>query len=414
MAEKSEELKTVDEKLTQAKELFARGSRNYLVKAYNDAADDLSQVCNIYEEVYGQLSDELGMPYLLYAKTLIALAEDENKVLSVPEEQNDDDDDEEDDEVDEEAEDDKGAKSEGAELKIEAELTSNETDGDSKLQEGNDKSQDTGASSNGNAKTENVNGNHEQGDTSKPTNSNNAAEPGTSNEVDGDNEENEIEEDDGANLQVAWELLELAVKIFERQGEPALGKLADAYNELAGVSFENSHFDAAIVDYQKSLNIHMKLPDDNRRIVAEIHYKIGLAHLMQNSFDDCIRELKKAAELMDEEIEEEKQKENPSEKQKDTIKDLEEAKQDILAKITEVEETKTQSIEEVRNELSKIMSTDPKTADGAGPSSCASGTNGSSAADKPKPTDISHLIKRKKPDSASNDVAVSPAKRPAV
>lgn len=65
MAEKSEELKTVDEKLTQAKELFARGSRNYLVKAYNDAADDLSQVCNIYEEVYGQLSDELGMPYLL-------------------------------------------------------------------------------------------------------------------------------------------------------------------------------------------------------------------------------------------------------------------------------------------------------------------------------------------------------------
>lgn len=101
--------------------------------------------------------------------------------------------------MDEEAQDDKGAKSEGAELKIEAELTSNETDGDSKLQEGNDKSQDTGASSNGNAKTENVNGNHEQGDTSKPTNSNNAAEPGTSNEVDGDNEENEIEEDDGVS-----------------------------------------------------------------------------------------------------------------------------------------------------------------------------------------------------------------------
>lgn len=48
-----------------AKELYCNGSRNFLVKNYSEAADQLSQVCAIYEELYGELSDELGMPYLL-------------------------------------------------------------------------------------------------------------------------------------------------------------------------------------------------------------------------------------------------------------------------------------------------------------------------------------------------------------
>lgn len=41
MAEKPEELETPEEKLQRAKELFGRGSRNYYVKAYSEAADDL-------------------------------------------------------------------------------------------------------------------------------------------------------------------------------------------------------------------------------------------------------------------------------------------------------------------------------------------------------------------------------------
>lgn len=44
MAEKPEDLVTTDEKIAQAKELYARGCRNYYVKSYNDAAEDLSQV----------------------------------------------------------------------------------------------------------------------------------------------------------------------------------------------------------------------------------------------------------------------------------------------------------------------------------------------------------------------------------
>lgn len=54
-----------EEKILKGKELFSQGSRNFLVKSYDEAADELSQVCQIYEEVYGELADELGQPLLL-------------------------------------------------------------------------------------------------------------------------------------------------------------------------------------------------------------------------------------------------------------------------------------------------------------------------------------------------------------
>lgn len=44
MAEKPEELETQEEKLQRAKEMFGRGSRNYYVKAYSEAADDLRYI----------------------------------------------------------------------------------------------------------------------------------------------------------------------------------------------------------------------------------------------------------------------------------------------------------------------------------------------------------------------------------
>lgn len=94
-------------------------------------------------------------------------------------------------------------------------------------------------------------------------------------------------------------------------------------------------------------------------------------------------------------------------------------------------------MEEVKLELAKLMG-NPTANDGAGPSSSSSSTGASSkavaAATEPtsapasgsgtataaaaasKPTDISHLIKRKKPETAPTDPAeqCSPAKRPAV
>lgn len=92
MAEKPEDQFNSEEKIAKAKELFSRGTRNYYVKSYSEAADDLSEASKLFGEEYGVDGEELGEVYLLYAKSLIAVGQEENKLIDVPEEDEDDDD----------------------------------------------------------------------------------------------------------------------------------------------------------------------------------------------------------------------------------------------------------------------------------------------------------------------------------
>lgn len=250
------------------------------------------------------------------------------------------------------------------------------------------------------------------------------AQPGPSTSTNGGEQaeatEDDEEEKGGGNLEVAWEILELAVKIFEAQGEKGYDNLSECYSELAGISFENTHFSEAINDYKKSLAVYKKTGKSDSRLVAEIFYKIGLCHVMLNEFDDSVKSFREACGELDKVIEQEKAKEQNDET-KATIKDLEETKQEIADKIADVEEAKKTSIEEVKRELSKLMNGGGSANGfdaGAGPSSSsAAATNGSSSSSSKsaeKPTDISHLIKRKKPDTTTTEVEGSPAKKTAV
>lgn len=95
MAEKPEDQISREEKIAKAKELYGLGCRNYYVKKYSDAADDLSEASKLLGEEYGVDGDELGEVYLLYAKALIAIGQEENKLIEVPENDGEDEDDDE-------------------------------------------------------------------------------------------------------------------------------------------------------------------------------------------------------------------------------------------------------------------------------------------------------------------------------
>jgi len=374
MAEKPEELETPEDKIARAKEMYCRGSRNYYVQAYQEAVDDLSEACSILAEHCGATADDCAMPYLIYAKTLIALAKDQNKVVDIP---------------DEEDEDGDGAPEGGEEEGDEDEDGSEEPENDEaeKAENAEEKT-----SENGDEQTcENGTANEEKnGDVNSDD-----AQAGPSN----------AEEEEDSGLQIAWEVLELAAIIFSRQGEGSLANLADALIELGGISMENSHFDVAVKDFLKSLDVFDKMKDPSKRHIAEVHFKIGLSYSFLNEFESSVVALKKAIELLDMEIETLKAKEQTEELAKD-IKDIEEIKQEIQDKITEVEEQKQESIEEVKRKLHSVLSHDANAEDSDGP--------GPSKANKPKPTDISHLIKRKKPEDATAEIEGSPAKRPAL
>ncbi|KAH8359426.1 hypothetical protein KR093_006550 [Drosophila rubida] len=452
-----------EDKILKGKELFSQGSRNFLVKSYDEAADELSQVCQIYEEVYGELADELGQPLLLYAKSLIAMALDENKVIDVPDEAADDDDedvdDDDDDNEDGESNDEKPAKANGATngkklesikegtASDEADSTGDADNSSADKKDGSSKPPtgvDEVSSSNGNVaaasnnEDERPSTSNGNGDVTAST-SNGAA---ASMDVD---QEDDNEEGDGegvsGSLQLAWEILEAAAKIFSRQGLSGLPYLADVQTELANIEFENGILDAAREDYEKALKIHDELPNKNRRALAELHYKIGLTYLMQQLNKEGAAALRNSSVLIEEEITESKAKENLTEREKSNMLDLEETRQEILVKIQEIEETQAQTIAEVRAALDSYIKPMSSSSAGAGAedaaassstaaaaangaaSSSSSSTTGTSAASSSaissssaKPTDITHLIKRKKPEEPSSEAEAlcSPAKRAAV
>lgn len=210
----------------------------------------------------------------------------------------------------------------------------------------------------------------------------------------------------------------MAVKILEKRGEVAYPELADAHMQLANISFENSFFEEAIKDYTKSFDIYLDLAEPNRRILAEIQYKIGLCYVMLNEMDQSVTSLRKACDIFDDEIDAEKAKDQ-TEDTKNSILDLEEIKQEIMNKIIDVEETKQQSMEDLKQELAKVIATGvgaSSASAGASTSASASGAGPSSTeANKPKPQDISHLIKRKKPEETQSvENGAPPSKKPSI
>lgn len=59
MAGGEAESQTREEQIAHAKELYARGYRNYVVGDFNEAAEDLSRSCELYAKLYGDESDEV-------------------------------------------------------------------------------------------------------------------------------------------------------------------------------------------------------------------------------------------------------------------------------------------------------------------------------------------------------------------
>jgi nuclear autoantigenic sperm protein len=433
MAEKPEDQFTSDEKIAKGKELYGRGCRNYYVKSYSEAADDLSEACKFYAEAYGVDGDELGDVYLLYAKALVAVGQEENKLIEVPENEDEDEPVEEDDgEMEQDGE---AAESNDASTPL-ADIPEDGKYFNAHLKKLNiyvhlsrlfisgllitfqhiNHDIISLLSSAEQSSTEKTNG-HANG-TSEPQPGPSGTAPTAENGDSNDSEENEGEaegDDEGGNLEVAWEVLQNAALIFQRQEDKGLAKLLDVYTEMANISIENGNFEIALDDYNRALTTYSCLDDDDRneRIAAEIHYKIGLCQSMLKLYDDSVKSFQKASEILASVIETEKSKEQ-TEDTAANIKDLEETLQEIQNKIIEIGDVKAEEVEKVKSELAKLYAgVNGQSADGAGTSSSGAGssTTKSPETDKPKPMDISHLIKRKKPDT---EVESSPAKKQAI
>ncbi|KAM9283598.1 nuclear autoantigenic sperm protein [Morus bassanus] len=212
----------------------------------------------------------------------------------------------------------------------------------------------------------------------------------------------ESEEDEIGNLELAWDMLELAKVIYKRQEtKEAQLHAAQAHLKLGEVSIESENYTQAIEEFQACLALQQKYLEAHDRLLAESHYQLALAYHYNSQFDEAVLQFGKSVEVIDKRMamltERIKKTESGSPEDEKEIEELKGLLPEIKEKIEDSKESqKSARVAElalkatlvgttsgfVQSEDSGSVSTIPvrKAADGA--SQCV--------------TDISHLVRKKR------------------
>ncbi|KAJ3599680.1 hypothetical protein NHX12_033636 [Muraenolepis orangiensis] len=198
----------------EAKKLIGTGNRHLVMGDVVSAVNVFQEACGILAARYGDTADECGEAFFLCGKSLLELARMENDVL--------------------------GNALEGVP----------ESEGEGKPENQNIESAD------------NLDDNEDDDDD------------------DDDDEDkanaNDQEEEDVGNLQLAWEMLEVAKFIYKRkENKEDQLMAAQAYLKLGEVSSESGNYPQALEDFQECLSLQLKHLPPHSRLLAESHYHVA-------------------------------------------------------------------------------------------------------------------------------------------
>ncbi|XP_066522793.1 nuclear autoantigenic sperm protein isoform X2 [Hoplias malabaricus] len=228
-----------------------------------------------------------------------------------------------------------------------------------------------------------------------------------------DKDEDKESEEDVGNLQLAWEMLEVAKVIYKRK-ESKEDQLmaAQIFLKLGEVGAESGNYTQALEDFQECLAIQLKYLPPHSRLLAETHYQLGttFSYTAQYSqaiehFTNSIKVIESRLAMLQEVID---KAEGPEVAKEEKI-ELEELKQ-LLPEITEkVEDAKDSqrtaaAASEAIHQTLGGASTSAFPAENGGPSTAsqiAVRPADSGASTKPA-SDISHLVRKKPVDSSSS------------
>lgn len=349
----------------EAEVLLAQGKRHLFIKDYPNAVGTLGDACAKLDEMYGYLADECADAYFCYGRALLELAREDSNVLGTEPEKEDSEDGEEEEGDEGEEEKDKLDKDGTSAEKVEKDGTAGKEN-----DENESKDKETPAD--------------ETIDTTKEGN------------------EDDEDKDNVDNLQLAWEVFELAKKIFERQN--AKGKLADTYLYLGEVQLESENYNGAIDDMKRCIEVQKEILPPDHREIAETYFQLGVAYSLSNEFDLAIINYKTSCEILENRIKnleengspKEETEKNPFYSVEKEVSEIKALLPEIKAKVADMEDFKQETIKRVM----ASFSVQPQSSDGAGPSSSSgqsvaptSSTNGSPS--KPA-NNISHLVRKKR------------------
>ncbi|XP_049515102.1 histone-binding protein N1/N2-like isoform X5 [Dermacentor silvarum] len=367
------EAKPKTEPSVEAAMLLFQGKRHLIVQDYTSAVVSLQEACELLAKLYGETGKECGEAYLCYGRALLELARQESDVLGDALESEEEKDDDEDDEED------------GEDKSQEGDSAENEEDAEEDLEKPEPALKE---------------------DTEPPP-----SEPGTSTGGPSGSS-SPPKEEDVPNLQLAWEVLELAKNIFKRQAEEDTEntkeyrlKVAEVLLRLGEISLESDNCEQAVEDFSECLNIQLDLlaPDDRK--IAETYYQRGLAYsfggLYQEAivdFRDSVRVLELRLENRTRFVNENKDKEREGSLEDDPVWVAEREVEDLLKVLPEVRNRVEDTEDTIRQDCRALKdATIQKMRERLPATSPVK--NSDSGPESSRPVNvITHLIKRK-PDA---------------
>ncbi|CAB1323960.1 unnamed protein product [Coregonus sp. 'balchen'] len=427
--------------MAEAKKLIGAGNRHLVM-------GDVVSAVNVFQEAY-----ECGEAFFLCGKSLLELARMENTVLGdalegVPEESSEEGEKQENskfesaDNLDEKTRDE--LRMQVYEAMAEKETT-NGKDGKTEPKEEGKKEEgkmETTAKEEGAAKSPVKNG-HEHLEppvTGVEKTPEGNAEGGKENDVKTSEEQNgngeEAEEkmegegrlgesdEEVGNLQLAWEMLEVAKVIYKRKENEADQLMAaQAYLKLGEVGAESGNYPAAVEDFQDCLSLQLKHLPPHSRLLAETHYQLGMTYCYTGQYSQAIQHYSSSVKVIEGRLamlqEVIDKGEDGAKEEKTELEELKLLLPDIAEKVEDAKEsqrTAGSASVAIQHTLSgastssAFPASSSALAENSGPSSSAfeaSQIPVRSAADcasSKSASDISHLVRKKpaKPSSAES------------
>ncbi|XP_016088016.1 histone-binding protein N1/N2-like isoform X3 [Sinocyclocheilus grahami] len=460
----------------EAKKLIGTGNRHLVMGDVVSAVSVFQEACAMLAERYGDTADECGEAFFLCGKALLELARMENTVLGnalegVPEESSEEGEKQNDskiesaDNLDEKTRDELRAqvydamsedktqsevekevgegeqknqeevkeKQEKVEAPKEGDAASQKTEkpaeheakpaeNDAEKSEGVDKSasiKEDVTVSNGVAekdeKVEEKNGNEEKEEPMEEGGGDDDDEDDDDDDSEGETKDKESEEDEVGNLQLAWEMLEVAKVIYKRKDrEEDQLMAAQIYLKLGEVGAESGNYSQALDDFNECLTLQLKHLPSHSRLLAETHYQLGTTYSYTAQYSQAIEHFSNSIKVIESRLamlQEVIDKAEGAEaaKEKSELEELKQLLPEITEKIEDAKEgqrTAAAASEAIHQTLAGASTSSAFPAENGGPSSStasqipvrpADGASSSKSA-----SDISHLVRKKrKPDEES-------------
>ncbi|KAK7889119.1 hypothetical protein WMY93_024679 [Mugilogobius chulae] len=235
------------------------------------------------------------------------------------------------------------------------------------------------------------------------------------------------EEEEVGNLQLAWEMLEMAKVIFKRKDTRDDQLMAaQAHLKLGEVSAESGNYPQALDDFQECLCLQLKHLPPHSRHLAETHYHMATTLCYMDQYEQAVQHYNSSIRVMEARLamlQEAIDKAGGPESASEDQTELEELKQ-LLPEVRE----KVEDAKESQRTASAASRAIQQTLGGASTSSAFSenGASSSSAfaasqipvkpasAASSSASDISHLVRKKRKadeDSALEDSGTKQTKR---